>query len=257
MHRHSGGTVAPLANRMNTPHDILLAKLRRHSDISEADAELLRDLPFRTRQLDDGEDLIRQNDTPQFSAVVLRGIVARYHTLPTGRRQYLSLHIPGDWPDAQSLLLPAMDHSVCALGPSEVALLRHDALTALFERAPPVGFAIWRETLIDAAIFREAITNNSGRATEARMAHFFCEIFFRARAAGLTDGAAFPLPITQDQIGETLGMALVSVNRTIRDLRATGIMDFRNRVLTVSDPSGLSALADFDPGYLHLDTPAP
>lgn len=237
---------------MSAPHDILAAKLERHSDLSSSDRDMLRALPVRVRNLEADEDLIRQHDTPTVSAVVLQGVVARYHTLSTGRRQYLTLHIPGDWPDAQTLFLESMDHGVCAIGQAVVGLIQHEQLLALFERYPAIGFAVWRETLIDAAMFREAITNNGSRSTKARMAHFFCEIFFRARAADLVRNGQFTLPLRQEQIGETLGMALVSVNRTLRDLRNTGLMDFRNRILTVPDFEGLAQLGDFDPAYLHV-----
>ena len=109
------------------------------------------------------EDIVRQGDRPKVSVVVLRGMVARYHTLQGGGRQYLSLHIAGDMPDAQSLFLDQMDHAVCAMDDVVVALVSHKALLALFDERPAVGFAFWRETLIDGAIFREAITNNSAR----------------------------------------------------------------------------------------------
>ena len=49
------------------------------------------------------------------------------------------------------------------IGPALIASIPHKDLIAGFNRRPPVGVAIWRETLIDAAIFREAITNNSAK----------------------------------------------------------------------------------------------
>jgi CRP-like cAMP-binding protein len=87
----------------------------------------------------------------------------------------------GDMPDSQALFIDKMDHSVCAIGPALIASIPHKDLIAGFNRRPPVGFAIWRETLIDAAIFREAITNNSARTMPARMGHLFCELVYRAR----------------------------------------------------------------------------
>src|SRR5512142_2506144 len=72
----------------------------------------------------------------------------------------------------------------------------HKQLLTAFSRRPSVGFAIWRETLIDVAIFREAITNNSARTMPARMAHLFCELFYRARASGLTKGNSFTAPMS-------------------------------------------------------------
>ena len=109
-----------------------------------------------------------------------------------------------------------MDHAVCAIGPALIASIPHKELLAMFKRQPSVAFAIWRETLIDAAIFREAITNNSARTRPARMGHFFCELFYRARASGLAQGNTFAAPISLVQSGETLGMSIATVNRSCR-----------------------------------------
>jgi CRP-like cAMP-binding protein len=237
---------------MTGPADILAKKLKEHSRLTADDAAELSRLTYHRRLLRPNEDLVRQGDRPDVAALVLRGMVARYHLLKSGGRQYLSFHIRGDLPDAQSLFLDQMDHAVCAVGEVELALMPHKEITRVFERRPPVGFAIWRETLIDAAIFRETITNNSGRTTRARLAHLFCELFYRARASGLADGNSCAAPLSQIQIGEALGMAIVTVNRTLQGLRRARLIEFRGGVLTVRDWKKLMAAGDFSPEYLHL-----
>src|SRR6185437_11626584 len=103
-----------------------------------------------------------------------------------------------------------------------IVQIAHREILETFGKRPNVTFAIWRETLIDAAIFREAITNNSSRAPRARVAHLFCELYYRARAAGLARPGSCRIPLHQAQLGETLGMSIVTVNRTIQALRKTG-----------------------------------
>jgi CRP-like cAMP-binding protein len=179
-------------------------------------------------------------------------MVGRYHTLPGGRRSYLSFHIAGDWPDLQSLLLDQMDHAVCAVGKATIVLIRHDQIRALCERRQPVGDALWRETLVDAAIFRRAISNHGGKGARRRIAHLFCELFFRSKAAGLVDGQTIALPLNQGQIGEALGLAVVTVNRMLQGLRRTKTIEFREGKLTVRDWNNLAKLAEFDADYLQM-----
>lgn len=241
---------------MQAAHDIMIRKLSEHSELGADDIAAIRCLTSYSRKLGPNEDFIRQGDKPVMSAVVTSGMVARYHVLNSGQRQYLSFHQTGDMPDAQTLFIDRMDHAVCALGEASVALIPHDEICAIFERKPPVGFAIWRETLIDAAIFREAITNNSSRPVEARMAHLFCELYYRARATGLARPGSCHIPLHQGQIGETLGMSIVTVNRTLQALRRSGAMEFRNAELTVFDWKKLVEMGDFDPIYLHLKRPS-
>jgi CRP-like cAMP-binding protein len=99
-------------------------------------------------------------------------MLGRYHTMSDGKRQYISLHIAGDWADAQGLFLDHMDHSICAMETASVYSIPHLELFKLFKERPQLGFVVWRETLIDAAIFRMTITNNSSRHGMARLAHF-------------------------------------------------------------------------------------
>jgi CRP-like cAMP-binding protein len=142
-------------------HRILIRKLREHSRLASEDLAQINSLTYALKELKSNEDLIRQGDDSDVSALVMSGIVARYHLLPNGRRQYISFHMAGDMPDSQALFIDKMDHAVCAIGPAVVASIPHKELIAAFNRRPSIGFAIWRETLIDAAIFREAITTTA------------------------------------------------------------------------------------------------
>jgi CRP-like cAMP-binding protein len=234
------------------PISILIRKLEEHSSLAAEDREAVHSLSHTARDLEPGEDLIRQGDGPSVSALVTAGILARYHLLGSGKRQYLSYHMTGDMPDSQSIFIGEMDHAVCAVGAASVALIPHRDLLAMFKRRPTAGFAIWRETLVDAAIFREAITNNGARTGTARMAHMFCELLYRAKASGLTADYTFFLPISLVQLGETLGMSIATVNRTLQGLRKSRTVEFHRGVLHVKNWDRLAKIGQFNPAYLHL-----
>lgn len=237
---------------MSQSHDILIRKLQEHSELSAGDIDGLLALPLRERLLVTDEDVLRQGDAPHVAAIVLDGMLARYETLPSGRRQYLSLHIRGDTPDAQALFLDVMEHGLCALDNAAVLLVPHEALLALIRKRPAIGFAVWRQTLIEAAILRESIVNNSARSVDTRLAHLFCEQYFRARLAGCAKPGSARLPLTQTQLGELLGASLPSINRALRNLRKSGSVDFRAGQIEIRNWRRLVKLGDFDPTYLHI-----
>lgn len=238
---------------MDSATGILTRKLKEHTRLSPEDVAAISALSHTTRPLSASEDLVRQGDKPKIAALVVEGMVARYQTRPAGNRQYISFHISGDMPDLQSLFLEQMDHSVCATGGGAVvSLFPYGDILRLFETRPSAGYAFWRETLIDAALFREAITNNSSRPVRTRISHFMCEQFYRARAAGLGTENSCRLPISQMQLGETLGISVVTANRALQALRRTGAMEFRDGTLTVRNWEKLMALGEFDSRYLHL-----
>jgi CRP-like cAMP-binding protein len=236
-------------------HDILIRKLQEHSSLSKADIAAICSLPTQQRTLTPNADIVRQGDKPTVSVIVLGGMVARYHALKEGKRQYLSFHIAGDMPDAQALFIETMDHAVCTVDKAIIATVPHEALLEVFKDKPNVGFSIWRETLIDAAIFREAITNNSARSLESRIAHFFCEQYYRADKNGLVALNTCRLPLTQTQLAETLASSLPSISRTLIKLRKTKAVEFRNGDLTIKNWDCLSKIGEFNPGYMHLKKP--
>ena len=233
--------------------DLLLAKMEQHGTLTAADESAICALRAHRRTLAPGEDVVCQGERPDVAVFVIAGMLARYHTLPSGDRQYLSFHIKGDLPDVQSLLLSIMDHSLCALDAAEIAVLPHDPLIDLCLRRPGVGFAFWRLTLVDAAIFRQAITNNGARSHVVRLAHFFCEQHFRAKEAGLVEDESCSLPLNQSQLGQALGMSHISVNRAMQKLRKERLADLRSGRLDVLNWNALSRFAGFDPTYLHID----
>jgi CRP-like cAMP-binding protein len=241
-----------IGEQLDRPQETLIRNLKEHSRLRDGDVAEICNFSFVTRELSPDEDFIRQGDYPEHAVLVVSGMVARYHLLKGGRRQYLSFHMSGDLPDAQGLFIERMDHALCAIGPARVASIPHKQILKAFERRPSLGIAIWRETLLDAAIFRDAITNNSARLKPTRMAHLFCELFYRARLAQLNQGNRCSIPLTLVQLGETLAMAIASVNRALQQLRSSGSMDFRDGELIVLKWRELQRLGDFNPDYLHL-----
>ncbi|HEU5016738.1 MAG TPA: Crp/Fnr family transcriptional regulator [Pseudolabrys sp.] len=241
---------------MEDAHQILARSLKAHSRLGREDIAELSTLRCDVRQFEPGVDFIHQGDRPNVSVVVVAGMVGRYHLLADGRRQYLSFHMAGDLPDAQTLFIEEMDHGLSSIGPATIAFIPHAALIRSFSRRPVFGFAIWRATLLDAAIFREAITNIGARTMVARMAHLFCELFYRAREARLCNGDELDLPISRTQLGEALGMAIATVHRTLRHLEGSKAMEFRVGKLTVRNWRRLVEIGEFNPRYLHVKNQA-
>ena len=60
------------------------------------------------------------------------------------------------------------------------------------------------------------------------------------------------LPITQADLGDTLGLSTVHTNRVIQELRARNLITWQGQSVRMLDWDGLQQLGQFDPLYLHL-----
>ena len=60
------------------------------------------------------------------------------------------------------------------------------------------------------------------------------------------------MPLSQIQLGETLGISVVTANRGLQALRRTGAVEFRDGVLLVRNWKKLMQTGEFNASYLHL-----
>ena len=205
-----------------------------------------------TRLLKRHEDVVKAGDKPTAAVVLIRGFLQRYLSRRDGSRQIHAFYIPTDAPSLESLQLERMDNSLCAIVPSTVGIVPHSELHALMHGRPEVLRLVWRSSLIQAAMFREWLMRNSRLPADAAMAHLFCEMFYRSRAAGLVEDGGCDMPFTQEMLADALGVTGVHVNRTLQTLRDTGAVDHKGGRLFVHDFDRLAQYGDFDPAYLHL-----
>ena len=233
----------------------LIRKLESLGRLFPDERESIQAMPFRPKKLAGGEEIAREGDETAECCLLVEGFLQRHSTLSTGERQMLSFHVTGDIPDLQGLHLKTMDHTLSSVGPSTVALISHGEMLRVLHKAPRLVALFWRDSLIDAAVARAWIKVLGRHVAHDRFAHLLCEIYLRLDVVGQTKDNSCALPLTQTQLGEALGISNVHINRTLQKLRQEGLVEFKNRRLTILDWEGLKRAAEFDPAYLNLRDP--
>jgi CRP-like cAMP-binding protein len=231
----------------------MLQRLERHRQFDAADRAAVLALPYSLRTLRAHQYLIREGDPAENSCLLRSGFLCRQKIIADGQRQIVSIHMAGDMVNMQNSLLKTADHNVQALTEAEVVLISGQAIVELATARPNVAIAMWLDTLIDGSIFREWIANVGRRDARSKTAHILCEFALRQERAGLAARGRYDLPMTQEQLGDALGLTLVHVNRTLKALEQAGLISRKRRSVTISDWNGLRAAGDFDPAYLYLE----
>lgn len=234
------------------PLDLMVRKLQQHIELGEADQQALLALPCQLRVLEPSAYLVREGEPPRQCAMLVSGYAFRQKLTREGTRQITSLHLPGDALDLQHLLLDFADHNVQMLTRAELAIVPRAAWRELVMTRPVIGLAVQIDNLIEASVAREWILNLGRRNARARVAHLLCEFGARLDAQGLSDGDGYELPMTQEQLGDALGLTSVHINRTLRTLEGEGLITRNRRYISFARDGGLRGVADFNPRYLHL-----
>src|SRR5438067_12831623 len=85
------------------------SKLEAFTRLSRDDRAALDEVTHNFRFVDPRRDLISEGDRPRYVHLVLDGWACRYKQLPDGKRQIVSLFVPGDFCDVNGSTLKHMD----------------------------------------------------------------------------------------------------------------------------------------------------
>ncbi|RZM36425.1 MAG: Crp/Fnr family transcriptional regulator [Sphingomonas sp.] len=235
-----------------SPLALMVRKLEIHTPLQPEDREALLSLPHTLKTYEPSSYLVREGEAPDQCAVLLSGFAFRQKLTGEGMRQIVSMHIPGDALDFQHLFLDIADHNVQTLTRADVATIPRNALRNLARSRSAIGNAIFVSTLVEGSISREWVLNVGRRDARSRLAHLLCEFAVRLDVLGLSGDQGYELPMSQEQLGDALGLTAVHVNRTIKSLEADGLITRNRRRISFPRWDALRDLADFSTRYLHL-----
>jgi CRP-like cAMP-binding protein len=230
----------------------LILNLEQRDRLSAEERRALEDAFVRTSTVSRGEDIVREGARPAESKLLLEGFAARYKGLRNGKRQITAIHIAGDFVDLHSLVLKPMDHAVMALTPCRFAEAPHQALHDLTEQHPHLARLFMLSIALDGAVHRQWLAMAGKAIALSQTAHLLCELYLRLKAVGAANHNSFHLSLTQQVLGDVLGLSTVHVNRTIQDLQRHGLLTRRRNKVEIHDGERLCDAAEFDPTYLNL-----
>jgi CRP-like cAMP-binding protein len=227
--------------------------MRHLYPLSEDEERVLQDAFSGSLEIERERDIIRDGDRPTQCSLLMEGFVYRYKILADGKRQIIAFHFPGEIFDTQSFLLDTMDHSVAALTPATIGVIPHTVMREITEKFPRITRALWKETLVEAAIFRQWLVSAGRRSAHERLAHLICETYVRSRVIGMGSKLSIPWPFRQAELGDALGLTHIHINRTLQALRTAGLFRLAGGVLDILDWDRLADAGQFDPCYLQLE----
>jgi len=233
------------------------SRIAAHDALSDAEQQALLAAVTDQRIYAAGATIARETDAPSMSLLLVSGLAARVGYVQDGGRQITTFHIAGDFVDLNAFILRRLDHGVVALSACECLVLPHVALLEITEQHPHLARLLWFSTLLDGAIHRQWLLVHGRMDAREHMAHLFCEMFERSRAAGIATHNTFPFPLTQSDLADAMGMSSVHVNRTLQALRAAGLLSWDGTTAEIQDRQRLMRFAQFDPAFLHLDSGPP
>ncbi|MEH3159709.1 MAG: Crp/Fnr family transcriptional regulator [Sphingomonas taxi] len=167
--------------------------------------------------------------------LIVDGWAARIRLMPDGRRQIMSFLLPGD--------LIGLCHQ-----PAPVAISTVIALTEITVCTPPspcesptFAEAYATSEALDEAYLLAHITRLGQMAARERILDLLLELDERLELAGLSQHGRFRVPLTQELLGDTLGLTSVHINRMLQQARQMGDLTWKGDRVELHDRPALMA----------------
>ena len=194
-----------------------------------------------------GCEIVEQGESGHQFFVITDGWAIQYELLEDGGRQILDFLLPGSvvgfHPDGEAL----SPHFVQAL--TGVRACRLSTAGFLDAAKSNPALALRLAAVASRSHYRSLrrLTLIGRRTAKERVAVLLFELHRRAQRWSLSPWEdEIPLPLTQEHIGDALGLTNVHVNRMLRELREEGVLVLKHGVLRLLDPGRLAEIAGHD-----------
>ena len=208
-------------------------------------ATLLADMPHKLVQVEPRRPFREQGVKRDEVMFVRSGILSKFKTDSSGRRQIVALRFAGEG------ILPRegiAEYGIQAIVRSEVMVGKAEDFNPIVDAHPEMQRFFWRLIQRNEAIGYEWLVNCGRRDSTARVAHLLCETAVRMHV----ESSRMMNPFTQQQIADITGQTSVNVNRVFADMERQGLITRKGREIQFSDWAEMRRVGSFQPNYLAI-----
>jgi CRP-like cAMP-binding protein len=198
-----------------------------------------------------GKDLIVEGYEYNVLHVVESGYAVRYKLLHNGKRQIVNIVLPGDIIGFPASFYDYAVFSVMAISDMSLHCVPIDRFADLCLKRSSIATALIWFAAREAAIYAEHVIDTGRRTPIERLAHFILEMHTRLRAIGYATRNSFEVPLSQESIGDAVGLSAPHVNRMLARLKREGLIAVDGYEVKILDMAALQILGEFRPTYLE------
>lgn len=188
-------------------------------------------------------NLYRAGEANDGIQVVCDGWAVRFLQLPNGKRQILSVIMPGDLISAGAMFERQFSFSVQAVTPVIYCVFPFAEVRCRL-RDDPALLDAW--LALAAAEHRDAdrrLVDLGQRSALERIASLIMQVMLRSEERGAVTDGEFALPMSQQQMADFTGLTPVHTCRVLSALRKTGVCEAGHGTVKVLDRAELQRLA--------------
>lgn len=237
-----------------------LTRFNEQASMTDAEVALLRGLG-ETAVLYRRQTVIRRERLPVDAIYLLiEGWATSAIRLPNGQRQIVKVHITGDMMGTPSMVLDTAADTLTAITDCRVAALSFPQLREMLIAHPRLGPLFFMSVQIERLALMDIVAALGKSSARERLVRLLLDLHDRLTKIGAVEDGCFDMPLTQELLGDVLGLTAVHVNRTMRLLEREGLIARHGQRMVLSDIDRLRRMSPVPPRKIRFDPawmPAP
>ncbi len=197
----------------------------------------------RSRPIRKGEHLFRSGDTFFSIYAVRSGTIKTYAVTEDGDEQVTGFYLPGELMGIDGINTGQHSNSARALETSAVCEIPFDKLEILSAKMPTLQHHFFQLMSREIQADQQLIMLLSKKSAEERIAALLLSISSRHTRRGLS-ASGFRLPMSRNDIGNYLGLAVETVSRVFTRLQKQGIIQVDGKDVEVLDMTALNQVSE-------------
>lgn len=179
----------------------------------------------------------------EFVPVICNGWALSSIGLPNGRRQVLSILLPGDIHLSGGLFNVPSGYAVEAITETAYRKFKRTELKDLLFEYREL-FEMFTNILDEEKVRSDQLVVDLGRRTSVeRIAKLILNVASRLAERGMTSDQTFLFPLRHRHIADATGLTPVHVSRVLSEFQRNSLIEINNRSLTITNAAELHQIA--------------
>ena len=225
-----------------------LSELCLPHGMSDTEIEELDKIVKHLPPLQAGQHLYRAGDKGRSMFAVRSGAAKSYCITESGDEQVLGFTLPGELVGLDGLSDGLYTSSSLVLETSSVCEMPYDGLEELCKSLPGLNRQIMRVAAKEICAEQQMLMQLGKRTAEERLASFLLSLSSRFKQRGLS-ATGFNLPMSRQDIGNYLGLAIETVSRLFAHFQEQGLLRVNRKQITILELGQLKDMVECCVGW--------
>lgn len=225
--------------------------LNLYAELSSEALDRLSSVNFKSMELKRNQKLYSLCQGRAEIFVVKKGWVSLCHAVKSRGQDICNVYMPGDIVGIRESFFDNHDITLLALQNCQLEKISVEDIHELFKDCADVKRAIVSYIMVNDNITIERLRSCTHHKAEERVAHFLLEIYARYNFKNMLDSPVFSFPITQEVVGELLGITSVHVSRCMTALEQKKLIRKSRNTIKLLQPDVLAENTGFNDDLIY------